>query len=114
MRTFHLVLVLATALPVHAETRRYALILADPPVAERFHSAEERSSEAGREYRSRIEKTQAELRAELERRQIRVTGATQVLTNSVFVAAPRERERELRALPGVKTVMPLSRKYKLR
>ncbi len=111
MRIVLIMLVLAGALPVQAASRRYALVLGDPPVSERFHSTEELQSPAARDYRLQIERAQQTLRTELQRRHIQVTGATQVLSNCVFVSAPPERESELRRLPGVKSVMPLSRKF---
>ena len=88
---------------------RYALILADPPVAERYHSPEEIRSPEAADYRRQLEIAQETLRAELGRRGIRVTGATQILTNAVYVEAARSREAELRSLKGVRSVVPMGR-----
>ncbi|PWT84823.1 MAG: hypothetical protein C5B56_14985, partial [Proteobacteria bacterium] len=44
--------------------------------------------------------------AELRRRKVTVTGATQVLVNAVMVSAPRENVADLRQIPGVKYVIP--------
>jgi minor extracellular serine protease Vpr len=91
---------------------RYALILSDPPVAERFTSKDsQRSAEAG-SYKRQIEQKQQVLRKELESRKFTVTGSVQILMNAVFVAAPSEKVPELRALPGVNAVVPLRRYHR--
>src|SRR5581483_615542 len=79
--------------------RRYALILADPPVAERFQSAEAARSPEAKEYRRKLEASQDRLKTLLESMQVPVTGATQMVSNAIFVQAPPEREPELRKLP---------------
>jgi hypothetical protein len=114
MRTLLIVLFAVFALPLQAAGQHYALVLEDPPVAQLFHSPQELRSEAAKEYRNRIEKAQQALRAELVRRHIRVTGDTQVLSNCVFVSAPPESEAQLRNLNGVKSVVPLSRRFRTR
>lgn len=75
-----------------AQTRldEYALILRDPPLARQVAA------------RARIHSAQQDLRCELARRKIRVTGSAQTLLNAVFVRVPRGRAVELRALPGVR------------
>lgn len=94
-------------------TGRYAVMLTDPPVAQRFASVKGGTSTAGRSYRQQILANQASLRQELQKRNIRVTGAAQTLLNAVFVAASSSQAAQLRALPGVKAVVPLHR-FRLR
>jgi minor extracellular serine protease Vpr len=88
---------------------RYALILEDPPLAERFATRDAAESVEGRIYRQRLEAGQQSLREVLASRHITVTGSVTMLTNAIFVAAPKERVDELKSLPGVKGVVPLRR-----
>ena len=90
-------------------TNRYALILEDPPVSQRFRTREATESAAGTSYRQQIEANQRRLREELASRNITVTGSVTLLSNAIFVAAPKERAAELKSLPGVKGVVPLRR-----
>ena len=92
-------------------TKRFALILSDPPVAERVsyrvsYRAEAQSAET-RNYQLTIETAQQRLRTELDSKQIRVAGAAEVLINALFVDADPSREAELSALPDVKAVVPI-------
>ena len=80
-----------------ARLEEYALILPDPPLARQMTA------------RAHIESAQQQLRGELARRKIRVSGSAETLLNAVFVRAPRERTPELRALPGVRRVVRLPR-----
>jgi uncharacterized protein (TIGR03437 family) len=51
--------------------------------------------------------SQAGVRREIERRNLRVTGSVDTLLNAVFVQASPDRAAELRGVPGVKAVVPL-------
>lgn len=62
--------------------------------------------------RARVESAQQQLRGELSRRHIAVSGAAHTLLNAVFVRVPRTQATQLRSLPGVKHVVwlpPLKR-----
>src|ERR1700736_6227182 len=87
----------------------YALILEDPPVAERFASRESVQSVPARSYQQQVEARQQTLRTELTSRSIGITGSASSLLNAVFVVVPKGRESELKTLPGVKAVIPLRR-----
>jgi len=100
---------IATAAFGQTAHNRYALILEDPPVSERFATRAATESSAGKSYRQQIEAKQQLLRAELKSRNIPVTGSVSMLTNAIFVTAPKERVDELKSLPGVKGVVPLRR-----
>ena len=89
---------------------RYTLILADPPVAERFPEREAMRSKAAVDYQTQLRTKQRTLREELAKRKIQVTGSVDTLLNAVFVVAPKERLAELKSLPGVKAVVP-GRRY---
>ena len=103
------VCIVATAIRAQNAPNRYALILEDPPVAERFVTREATQSSAANSYRQQIEAKQRRLRQELDARNIPVTGSVSVLTNAIFVTAPAERVEELKGLPGVKGVVPMRR-----
>lgn len=88
---------------------RYVLILEDPPVSARFTSKDKVRSAAAQTYAQQIQARQKALRTELASRKIQVTGSASTLLNAVFVAASKDRLAELKALPGVKAVMPVRR-----
>src|SRR5579883_1291080 len=85
---------------------RYTLILADPPVAQRFAGREQVRTAAAAAYRGQLESAQASIRRELASRNIRVEGSVSTVLNALFVAAPAARVPELKALPGVIAVLP--------
>ena len=86
------ILLLATlfALELSAATRtdRYALILADPPLATLAGSREQLESDAMAQPRARIEAGQTNLKAELERRNVLTIGSTKIVLNAIYVIAP--------------------------
>ena len=99
-----LVLCLSGARPLFSATlsaNRYALILADLPVAERLaaYRLEAQTTQA-RDYQQAIEAAQQKVRTELDSKEIRIVGSAQVLINALFVDADPTREAELRAIPG--------------
>src|SRR5579871_3028978 len=96
-----------------AAMNRYAVILEDPPVSERFTTREATESVSGTNYRREIEAKQQSLRSELAARNFTVTGSVTLLTNAIFVLATPQRVDELKSLPGVKGVVPL-RRYRLK
>src|SRR5581483_10749164 len=110
-RIFAAILLLAAALPAALlAQQRYALILEDSPVSERFTSRAQLQSNAAGTYRQQIAARQEALRSELGSRNIQITGSASTLLNAVFVSAPPERLDELKGLPGVKGVVP-ERRY---
>ena len=88
-----------------AKGAEYALILHEESVARRpgFHKGPLTAVQSL--HRDSLRSTQQSLRQELEARNFRVTGATQVLVNAVFVHTSRDRVAELRSLPGVDRVV---------
>src|SRR4051794_12687773 len=87
----------------------YALVLQDAPVARKIQSRVAlRSSEAEAHTRT-IRDAQSVVIAELERRGVAVTGATQVLVNAIVVATTRETAAELRKVAGVKYIVPVGK-----
>jgi len=90
-------------------TGRYAVILTDPSVAKHVAAPGGTRGAAAANYRGQVVASQATLRKELGKRSLRVTGAAQTLLNAVFVVASKDEAAQLRALPGVKAVVPLHR-----
>lgn len=76
--------------------REYALILDEPPVAQRA---------ASRGQLAHLRAAQDALRTELARRKVPVTGAVQTLLNAVFVHVSEARAAQLRNLAGVRRVV---------
>jgi len=100
-------LIILWSFPAFAQrySNHYALILADPPVLERFPAREAARSAAGESYRREIEAKQQSLKAALEARNFHVVGSVSMSSNSVFVIAAPERVAELQSLPGVTAVI---------
>jgi uncharacterized protein (TIGR03437 family) len=100
---------LATAVLSFGQARpdEYALVLTDPPVARTSGSCLNLSKMQAQSRMSRIRTAQGGVMAELRRRKIAVSGATQTLVNAVFVTADRETALALRAIPGVARVQYL-------
>src|SRR5882757_2717901 len=91
----------ALGLSAASRTDRYALILADPPLAALAGSREQLESDAMAQPRARIEAVQANLKTELERRNVLTIGSTKVVLNAIYVIAPESELPALRSLPGV-------------
>jgi len=108
-----LILAIAVAPAIFAQSaaNRYALILEDPAVTQRFATREASESAGRRSYREQLEARQGSLRQVLAARHFTVTGSVTMLTNAIFVAAPQARAAELKNLPGVKGVVALRRHH---
>src|SRR6516164_2949346 len=68
-------------------TNRYAVFLADPPVAERFAGRAAVESPAATSYRQQVETRQRDVIRELGARNFHITGSVSTLLNAVFVIA---------------------------
>src|SRR6185436_5218551 len=88
---------------------RYALILEDAPLvrqmARPFGVRQALTSAEAESPRRTLLARQQALRSSLATRKIGVTGAIHTLLNAVFVAATEAQAEELRALPGVRSVV---------
>jgi uncharacterized protein (TIGR03437 family) len=93
------------SLPLGAESRRYALILQDSPIAAKIASRKELRSQAALDAGARIEAVQQSLRQQLAQRKIHVTGSARTLVNAIFVEVSDP--RQLEGLPGVRFVARL-------
>ncbi|MDQ6700033.1 MAG: S8 family serine peptidase [Acidobacteriota bacterium] len=92
------------SIPGWAKSKDYALILSDPPLAERVASRNSLLSAESSGHRAAIATKQNTLHAELSRRKIHVTGSAQTLVNAIFVRVPDGRADELKSIPGVRSV----------
>jgi minor extracellular serine protease Vpr len=110
-RTLVAVLTFCVTSTVWSQTpgNRYAVFLADEPLAKHFATREEMQSAAGTAWRNRIEAAQSAVRNELTTRGIRITGSASTLLNAIFVAAPASRVSEISSIPGVIGVVKLGR-----
>ena len=99
-------LLFITLIPVaNGQSRydRFAVILEDPPLAEQaFTARQEGRHLAEVDTLARIRSRQAEIGGILERRKVRVVGATQRFLNAVYVLAKGAEADQLRSLPGVR------------
>ena len=81
-----------------ADLPRYALILSDPaPIRARAQGGQAAVDAA----RTTVLAAQAAVRAELNARGIRITGASHTLLNAVFVAAEPDVAAQLTSIAGV-------------
>ena len=98
-------------LPLQAQqsrlTGRYALILSDAPIAEKFSQLKSAPSAAVADHAARIEAAQQLVRSQLSRQNVTVVGSAHTVLNAIFVAAKPENVAQLRQLPGVRSVVPL-------
>ena len=85
------------------------VLLAEPPVVERFPGRIEQTRAASEPYRQHLREVQQGARAQIEAMYVPATGAVQHLLKRLFVRATPVQTTMLRSLPGVKTVVPLRR-----
>lgn len=85
----------------------YALILKDTPVAQASHSRAELMGAAAKTRAAAIRSAQSPVIAELKRRGIAVTRATQILANAVFVHTDAKTAAGLAGIRGVARVQYL-------
>ena len=105
-----LLFVFATQLPAAPPpSHEWMLLLAEPPVVERFPGRIEQTRAASAVYRQHLRDVQGSLRSQIEAQSVKVTGAVQHLLNGIFVNATPERAAALRNLPGVQGVVPMRR-----
>ncbi|MGH7486851.1 MAG: S8 family serine peptidase, partial [bacterium] len=88
---------------------RYAVFLADPPLAQRFQAREQLRSPAAAAYRQSLAARHTEVVRELQSRNIEVVGQTSTLLNAIFVVVPASRVAELESISGVAGVRPMRR-----
>src|ERR1039457_4781633 len=113
MKRVSVLLLLVTA--AFAQTRsglaEYALVLEDPPVAQKVQSRVALQSSLAQAHLQRIRGAQSRVLAELARRKVRVSATSQILVNAIFVRVAPQDAAALKNIPGVKWMQyqPLSK-----
>ncbi len=108
-RISFLMLLLVTA--AFSQTRGrladYALVLEDPPVAQKIQSRAALKSSEALAHLVKVRGAQRSVIAELGRRNVRVSSSAQVLVNAVFVRVAPQDAASLKTIPGVKWIQYL-------
>src|ERR1039458_5694838 len=80
----------------------YALVLEDPPVAQKIPSRLALQSEEAQAHLRKLRAAQSTVLAELRKRKVRVSATSQLLVNAVFVRVAPQDAAALKNIPGVK------------
>src|SRR5215470_7976613 len=88
----------ASAAPL--TSRGWMVLLDEPPAVERYPGRFATTRAAAEPYRAHLRQMQSNLRAQVEARNVRVTGTVQHLLNALFVKATPAQAAALRTLPG--------------
>jgi len=109
MKRIALLFILVSAALSQSRNRlaEYALVLEDPPLAQKVPNRLALQSQAAQAHLQKIRTAQGSVIAELARRQVRVVSASSLLVNAVFVRATRDTAAGLATIPGVKRVQYL-------
>src|ERR1035437_5717195 len=109
MKRISVLLLLVTA--AYAQTRsrlaEYALILEDPPVAQKAQSRMALQSSVAQAHLQKVRGAQSRVLAELAARKVRVSSTSQILVNPIFVRIAPEQASALKNIPGVKWIQYL-------
>ena len=102
MKRISVLMLLVTAAFSQSRNRLvdYALVLEDPPVAQKIQSRLALQSAEARAQLQRIGTVQKIVLAALAQRQVRVVSTSQILVNAIFVSATRETALQLLLCQG--------------
>jgi uncharacterized protein (TIGR03437 family) len=113
MKRVSVLLLLVTAAFAQTRSRlaEYALVLEDPPVAQKAQSRVALQSAEAQAHLRKIRRAQSLVLAELAARKVRVSATSQVLVNAIFVRIAPEQTSALKNIPGVKWIQyqPMSK-----
>ena len=106
MKRIFVLLLLVTAAFAQTRSRlaEYALVLEDPPVAQKAQSRVALQSAEAQAHLRKIRGAQSLVLAELAARKVRVSATSQVLVNAIFVRIAPEQTSALKNIPGVKWI----------
>jgi subtilisin family serine protease len=109
MKRISVLLLLVTAAFAQTPSRlaEYALILEDPPVAQKAQSRVALQGAEGQAHLQKIREAQNHVLAELAVRKVRVSSTSQMLVNAIFVRIAPVQAGTLRNIPGVKRIQYL-------
>src|ERR1035438_2232991 len=102
-----LLLVTAAFAQTHRPLAEYALVLEDPPVAQKAQSRVALQSSLARAQLQKIRVAQSRVLSELARRKVRVASTAQILVNAIFVRVAPQDSAALKNIPGVKWIQYL-------
>src|ERR1035438_7184022 len=100
----HLLLVIATFTQTRSRLAEYALVLEDPPVAQKVQSWAALNSAEAQAHLQKVRGAQRLVLAELAARKVRVSSTSQILVNAIFVRIAPEQAAALQNIPGVKWI----------
>src|SRR5450759_2897777 len=106
MKRVSVLILLVTA--AYAQTRsrlaEYALVLEDPPVAQKAQSRVALQSSEAQAHLQKVRGAQTRVLAELATRKVRVAYESQILVNAIFVRVAPGETAALKNIPGVKWI----------
>src|ERR1017187_9726576 len=102
-----LLLVAAAFAQTRSRLAEYALVLEDPPVAQKAQSRVALQSSEAQAHLQKIRGAQSRVLSELARRKVRVSSTSQILVNAVFVRVAPDGTAALKNIPGVKWIQYL-------
>src|ERR1035441_8001355 len=99
-----LLLVAAAFAQTRSRLAEYALVLEDPPVAQKVQPRVALQSTEAQAHLQKIRGAQSRVLAELARRKVRVSATSQILVNAIFVRVAPQDAAALKSIPGVKWI----------
>src|SRR5664279_5123639 len=104
-RVFVLLLLVAAAFAqTHSRLAEYALVLEDPPVAQKVQPRVALQSTEAQAHLQKVRGAQSRVLAELADRKVRVSATSQILVNAIFVRVAPQDAAALKNIPGVKWI----------
>ena len=97
-----LLLVTASFAQPRSHLAEYALVLEDPPVAQKVQSRAALNSAEAQAHLQKVRGAQRLVLTELAKRKVRVSATSQILVNAIFVRIAPEQAAALQNIPGVK------------
>ena len=109
MKRVSILLLLVTAAFAQTRSRlaEYALVLEDPPVAQKAQSRAALQSAEAQAHLQKVRGAQRSVLAELAARKVRVASTSQILVNAVFVRVTQDQVAAIQHIPGVKWIQYL-------
>ena len=102
-----LLLVAAAFAQTRSRLAEFALVLEDPPVAQKAQSRVALQSSEARAHLQKIRGAQSRVLSELARRKVRVSSTSQILVNAIFVRLAPDGAAALKNIPGVNWIQYL-------
>src|ERR1035437_262218 len=109
MKRVSVLFLLVTAAFAQTRSRlaEYALVLEDPPVAQKAQTRVALQSAAAQAHLQKVRAAQSRVLAELAARKVRVSATSQILVNAIFVRIAPDQGAALQHIPGVRWIQYL-------